>query len=120
LEVGAHFVVDATGLESDIREHRLLADLLDHSGAGRNPLDRLDVERTFEVRGTGNPPGAMYASGSVTLGGYFAGVDTFLGLQYSALRIMDDLAARGFCRRMGPGRAFSQWLRWARHKPLAP
>lgn len=120
LEVGAHFVIDATGLESDIREHRLLADLLDHSGARRNPLDRLDVERSFEVRGVANAPGAMYASGSMTLGGYFAGVDTFLGLQYSSLRIIDDLAARGFCRRMGPGRAFAQWTRWARHKPLAP
>lgn len=119
-EVGAHFVVDATGLESDIREHRLLADLLDHSDARRNPLGRLDVERSFEVRGPANPPGALYASGSMTLGGYFAGVDTFLGLQYAALQIMDDLAARGFCERMGTGRTFSQWLRWARNEPLAP
>ena len=45
-------VIDCTGLEADIREHRVLADLLDHGGAGRNPLRRLDVERTFEVRGT--------------------------------------------------------------------
>ena len=46
------YIIDCTGLEADIAEHRVLADLLEHSGAGRNVLDRLDVERTFEVRGT--------------------------------------------------------------------
>ncbi len=118
LSVPAHFIIDATGLEANIREHRLLADLLDHSGAGLNPLGRLDVERNFEVRGTASPPGTMYAMGSMTLGGYFAGVDTFLGLQYSSLRIADDLAKRGFVQKLGVGRSMSQWWKWARHKPL--
>ncbi len=54
----------------------------------------------------------------MTLGGYFAGVDTFLGLQYSSLRIADDLARRGFVKKIGPLRSMSQWAKWARHKPL--
>ena len=72
-EVAADFVIDCTGLEADISEHRVLADLLEHSGAGRNPVGRLDVERTFELRGTGSAPGVIYASGAATLGGYFPG-----------------------------------------------
>jgi hypothetical protein len=100
-EVAADFVIDCTGLEADIAEHRVLADLLAHSGAGRNPLGRLDVERNFELRGSGSGPGVMYASGATTLGGYFPGVDTFLGLQVAAQEIADDLASRGFCRRIG-------------------
>ena len=119
LSVPAHFIVDATGLEASIREHRLFADLLDHGGAGLNPLGRLDVERTFEVRGAASAPGTMYAMGSMTLGGYFAGVDTFLGLQYSSLKIADDLAARGFVPKLTLGKSMSQWWRWARHKPLS-
>lgn len=118
LEVPAHFIIDCTGLEADIREHRLYADLFDHSGAQRNVLGRLDTERTFEVRGTQSAPGTIYAAGSMTLGNYFAGIDTFLGLQYAAVRIMDDLASRGFIKKMGPGRSVSQWLKWARHKEL--
>jgi hypothetical protein len=114
VEVAADFVVDCTGLEADIAEHRVLADLLEHSGAGRNPLGRLDVERTFELRGSGSGPGVMYASGATTLGGYFPGVDTFLGLQVAAQEIADDLARRGFCRRIGTLRSITQWLRWAR------
>jgi hypothetical protein len=113
LELSADFVIDATGLEADIREHRLLADLLDHGGAGRNPLGRLDVERTFEVRGTRSEPGRLYAVGSATLGGYFAGVDTFLGLQYAAQQVTDDLARQSFCPRIGVGRSISQWWKWA-------
>jgi len=112
VEVAAEFVIDCTGLEADIAEHRLLADLLEHSGAGRNPLGRLDVERNFELRGAASGPGAIYASGATTLGGYFPGVDTFLGLQIAAQEITDDLARRGFCRHIGPVRSTSQWLRW--------
>jgi hypothetical protein len=111
----ADFIIDCTGLEGDIREHRVLSDLLDHSGARPNPLGRLDVERSFEVRGTTNGFGRMYASGAATLGGYYAGVDTFLGLQYAALAIADDLARLGFCKRIGVTRSISQWARWARN-----
>jgi hypothetical protein len=114
VEIAADFVIDCTGLEADISEHRVLADLIEHSGAGRNPLGRLDVERTFELRGTKSGTGVIYASGASTLGGYFPGVDTFLGLQIAAQEITDDLARRGFCRRIGPGRSVQQWLRWVR------
>ena len=114
----ADFVIDCTGLEADIAEHRVLEDLLRHGGAGRNPKGRLDVERTFELRGAASPPGAIYASGSATLGGYFPGVDTFLGLQVAAQEIADDLARRGFCQKIGPGRSISQWLKWARNKQI--
>ncbi|HEX9031642.1 MAG TPA: hypothetical protein VF834_07325 [Streptosporangiaceae bacterium] len=114
--VAADFVIDCTGLEADIAEHRVLADLLAHSGAGRNPVGRLDVERTFELRGSASGPGVMYASGATTLGGYFPGVDTFLGLQVAAQEIADDLARRGFCKRIGVVRSTRQWLRWARNK----
>jgi len=116
VEVAADFVIDCTGLEADIAEHRMLSDLLEHSGVGRNPVGRLDVERTFELRGTASGPGVMYASGATTLGGYFPGVDTFLGLQVAAQEIVDDLARRGFCRKIGPFRSVRQWIRWARNK----
>jgi hypothetical protein len=114
----ADFVIDCTGLEADIAEHRVLDDLLQHGGAGRNPKGRLDVERSFELRGAASPPGVIYASGSATLGGYFPGVDTFLGLQVAAQEIADDLARRGFGKKIGPGRSTSQWLKWARNKQI--
>ena len=117
-DVPVDYVIDCTGLEADIREHRLLADLLDHTGAGRNPLGRLDVDRTFELIGTRSGVGKIYASGTATLGGYFPGVDTFLGLQVAAQEIADDLAANGFCKRMGPLRSTQQWWAWARNKRI--
>ncbi len=116
VEIPADYIIDCTGLEADISEHRVLADLLKHSGVGRNPVGRLDVERTFELRGTASGPGVIYASGATTLGGYFPGVDTFLGLQVAAQEIADDLARRGFCKKIGTFRSISQWFKWARNK----
>jgi pSer/pThr/pTyr-binding forkhead associated (FHA) protein len=115
-DVPASFIIDCTGLEADLREHRVLADLLDHGGAGRNPIGRLDVDRVFGVRGAENAPGKLYATGSMTLGGYFCGVDTFLGLQLAAIDIADDLARQDFGRRVGVARSVSQWWRRMRWK----
>ncbi|HUF83266.1 MAG TPA: hypothetical protein VMQ81_01610 [Acidimicrobiia bacterium] len=117
-QLPADFIIDGTGLEADIKEHRVLADLLDHSGAGRNVMGRLDVERNFEVRGTRSEPGRVFASGSATLGGYYAGVDSFLGLQYAALQITDELARLGFGKRIGVGRSVAQWWSWVRNRRM--
>ena len=117
ISLAARFVIDATGLDSDITEHRLLADLLQHGGATRSAFGRLEVTPTFEVAGTRSEPGRLYASGSITLGGYYAGVDSFLGLQYAALAIADDLAGLGFVPKIGAMRSFAEWWRWFRHLP---
>jgi hypothetical protein len=117
-QIQADFIIDCTGLEADIAEHRVLNDLLKYTGAGRNPLGRLEVERHFEIRGTGNGDGALYASGAATLGGYFPGVDTFLGLQIAAQEITDDLARRGFGRKIGPMRSTVEWFKWLNNTPI--
>jgi hypothetical protein len=120
LQVPADFLIDCTGLNADVAEHMVLRDLLQHAGAGRNPLGRMDVERTFELRGTASGEGRVYVTGAAALGGYFPGVDTFLGLQIAAQEVVDDVARRGHCRRMGPVRSVREWLRWARHLPPRP
>ncbi|HEX3542083.1 MAG TPA: hypothetical protein VHT75_16750 [Acidimicrobiales bacterium] len=118
LEIPANFIIDSTGLEADIREHRVLADLLDHGGAGKNVLGKLDVDQKFEVRGTRNENGRMYAVGSATLGSYYTVVDSFLGLQCAGLAVVDQLAEQGFCRKIGVARSISQWWKWALNRKL--
>lgn len=115
-EIVADYMIDCTGFNLDMKEHRLVSDLYEHSGAGRNPLGRLDVEKSFEVRGTRIGSGRMYASGAPTLGSYYAPVDSFLGVQYAGLKIADDLATVGFGKKIGWWRSLTQWLRWARNK----
>jgi hypothetical protein len=117
-QYASDFIIDCTGLEADVSEHRIYADLLKFSGAFRNPVGRIEVERHFEVKNTASEGGALYASGTATLGGYFPGVDTFLGLQVAAQEIADDLARRGFVKKMGPLRSTSQWLKWMRNRPV--
>ncbi len=107
------YVIDCTGLNGDITEHRVLGDLLRHSGAGRNVLGRLDVGRAFDVRGTESGAGRLYATGAAAFGGYFPGVDTFLGLQLAAQDVIDDIARRGHCDHMGPASSVGRWLKWA-------
>ncbi|GAC1339795.1 MAG: hypothetical protein NVSMB29_07750 [Candidatus Dormibacteria bacterium] len=108
----ADYIIDATGLEGDIKDSRLLADLLAHSGAGKNPYGRLGVDRNFVVRGAENGAGRIFASGTITLGGYLAPVDSFWGVQHAALAIGDELARLGFCKKLTRRRSILQWLRW--------
>lgn len=109
-----NFVIDATGLVGDIAEHRVLGDLLLHSGATRNSHGRLAVTPGFELTGARSGPGRMYAGGATVEGNYYAPADSLLGLQYTALRVCDDVARDGFCRRIGPARSISQWWKWMR------
>ncbi len=117
-ELEANFIIDATGLEAGVREHRLLADLLDHGGAKENPARRLDCTPEFVLTGTESPPGKMYASGSITLGSYYTPVDSFLGLQYAALQIADDLGRLGFVNKIGPLRSARGWWKWMRNRQV--
>lgn len=115
IEVDADFIIDATGLEAGVDRDRLLTDLITNGGGRKNTFGRLQVTPSFEVEGTGTGFGKVYASGAMTLGGPYAPVDSFLGLQYAAQQIVDDLAANGFGQRMGPLRSMSQWYRWLKN-----
>jgi len=111
-----NYIIDGTGLVADISTHSILKDLLDTYDLQRNPKGRLDVSSDFEVYGMENGKGKMYASGIITLGGPYAPVDSFLGLQFTGQRAADALAKNG-----APGvkylnglQSVKQWLRWAR------
>ena len=110
------FIIDATGLESEIDKSPLLHDLVTHYDLPRNAQERLHVSNAFEVEGMRNGNGRLYASGVITLGGPYAPVDSFLGLQYAALQSVDHLVAHSapHLRRLNGLRSLRQWLRWAR------
>ena len=108
------FVIDCTGLRLNVGESDLLADLLNTTGASRNPLGGLDVGEHFEVTGVTEETCAIYASGTITQGGYLAPVDSFWGFTHAALQICDDLARRGFCPRLSMLRSAAAWCKWLR------
>jgi hypothetical protein len=111
----ADFIIDATGLEASIDKHPLLKDLTQTYRLSRNTADRLDVTNSFAVKGMDNGPGRLYASGTITFGGPYAPVDSFLGLQYAAMRSVDELTtlkAPGL-RYLNGLRSLIQWIRWA-------
>jgi hypothetical protein len=61
-----------------------------------------------------NGKGQMYAAGAITHGGSYAPVDSFLGLQYSALQAVDSLASANApgVNSLTPLLSFQQWLKW--------
>ena len=77
-------------------------------------LAGLAVNTAFEVTGLQNGRGHVWASGVVTASGPYAAVDSFLGLQYAALRSADQLGQLGAARvsRFGPLRSSTQWVKW--------
>ena len=115
LTINADFIVDATGLDAKVQASPLLEDLVERYSLPLNHLSRLVVANDFELVEMRNGKGKMYAAGAITLGGPYAAVDSFLGLQYCALRTLDGLAiarAPGV-RRLNLFSSFGQWLKWA-------
>lgn len=110
----ANYVIDCTGLVSNPKENPLLNDLIRHYNLDLNPQRRLHVENDFEIKKMRNNDGKMYASGIITLGGPYAAVDTFLGLQYSAHRIVESLATLKTpqVKRIAGLYSLQQWFKW--------
>lgn len=110
----ADFIIDATGLEANAKASNLINDLVTRYQLQLNPLERLSVSNDFEVINMSNQAGNMYACGAITLGGPYAPVDTFLGLQYTALRSVDHLVKIKAPRikYLNWFSSFWQWWKW--------
>ena len=133
MRLEADFIIDATGLDANVKASPLLNDLVTHYNLPLNPLGRLSVSNNFELLEMRNPQtptkvksikspyqtnggnkGRMYVAGAITLGGPYAAVDSFLGLQYAALSSVEVLAknkAPGM-QRLNVFSSFLQWLKW--------
>ncbi|NUM44896.1 MAG: hypothetical protein HUU38_09330, partial [Anaerolineales bacterium] len=112
----ADFVIDSTGFVGSLESNPLLKDLVGHYHLPHNVKGRFKVTTDFELSEMQNGRGRMFASGATTLGSAFAPVDSFLGLQYAALRAVDFLAqqhAPGL-RPLNALRSLAQWFRWMR------
>jgi len=121
----ADYIIDCTGLIAELDANPVLADLIDtyklarNKASGRGPEQRLSglkVTNDFEIEGLRNGSGRAYAAGVMALNGPYAAVDSFLGLQYAALRSVDDLSAHRApgVGGMGPIYSLMQWMKWCR------
>lgn len=114
MKLAADFIVDATGLDAKVQANPLLDDLVKHYNLPINHLGRLVVANNFELPEMRSSKGQMYAAGAITLGGPYAAVDSFLGLQYAVLVAVDGLAAARApgVHRLHTFSSFGQWLKW--------
>jgi pSer/pThr/pTyr-binding forkhead associated (FHA) protein len=118
LEVAADFIIDSTGLEAKPDANPLFVDLIEHYDLYLSPKGGLQVANDFEIKEMRNNRGKVYCCGVLTLGGPYAAVDSFLGLQYAAQRSADSLVATkapGIRYLDGFGSLF-QWMKWAMNK----
>jgi hypothetical protein len=106
----------------------VLADVIDTYGLRRNVAGHkngtafhsgLHVSDSFEIEGMRTASSRAFAAGVLTANGPYAAVDSFLGLQYAALRSVDALhriqapGISGF----GALKSLSQWLKWCSGRP---
>jgi hypothetical protein len=72
------------------------------------------VSNDFELVEMRVSQGRMYAAGAITLGGPYAAVDSFLGLQYAALRAVDAMTTTKApkIRRLNGLNSLFQWGKW--------
>ncbi|WGV24216.1 FHA domain-containing protein [Halotia branconii] len=115
LEVAADFIIDSTGLEAKPENNPLFADLINRYNLSLSPYGGLQAAKDFEMKEMRNMRGRMYVSGVLTLGGPYAAIDTFLGLQYAAQRAADALVAAKapdihYLNGLG---SLWQWIKWA-------
>jgi pSer/pThr/pTyr-binding forkhead associated (FHA) protein len=118
IDLESDFIIDATAVDAPIMASPLLQDLVQHYQLPINQLGRLTVTSNFELAEMTNQSGKIYASGSITLGNYYAPVDSFLGLQYAAFNIIQDLLNQQSIE-LKPlilSRSLIQWWQWINNR----
>jgi pSer/pThr/pTyr-binding forkhead associated (FHA) protein len=118
MQLEADFIIDATAVDAPIMASPLLQDLVQQYQLPLNHLDRLTVTADFELAEMANQSGKIYAAGSITLGNYYAPVDSFLGLQYAAFNIIEDLLDQKAIsiKPLVLGRSLLQWWKWINNR----
>jgi pSer/pThr/pTyr-binding forkhead associated (FHA) protein len=118
INLESDFIIDATAVDAPIMASPLLQDLVQQYNLPINQLGRLTVTPDFELLEMANQTGKIYASGSITLGNYYAPVDSFLGLQYAAFQMLQDLLARNAIelKPLVLARSLTQWWKWINNR----
>jgi pSer/pThr/pTyr-binding forkhead associated (FHA) protein len=118
INLESDFIIDATAVDAPIMASPLLQDLVQQYKLPINQLGRLTVTPDFELAEMANNAGKIYASGSITLGNYYAPVDSFLGLQYAAFQTMQDLLSRNAIelKPLVLVRSLIQWWKWINNR----
>ena len=114
IRLEADFIIDATGLDAKVTASPLLGDIVARYNLPLHDNGRLVVANDFEIADMRNQRGRIYAAGAMTLGGPYAAVDSFLGLQYAALCAVDSLAiarAPGL-HKLNVFSSLWQWFKW--------
>ncbi|MCP5099831.1 MAG: FHA domain-containing protein [Chloroflexi bacterium] len=113
--LSANYIIDATGLESNVKANALLNDLITAYDLPLNGQGRFNVTSQFEIEPMRQRNGRLFASGVITLGSHYAPVDSFLGLQFAALQSVDYLSQLNApsVRHINGMRSVAQWTRWA-------
>lgn len=119
LQLAADYVIDCTGVEAGPERSVPVADLIRTYHVPLNALGRLSVNEEFEIEALRHGEARLFAAGALVAGGPFAGVDSFLGMQYAALRSADALLRLGApgLHRLNGWCSLRQWLKWARGAP---
>jgi pSer/pThr/pTyr-binding forkhead associated (FHA) protein len=118
INLESDFIIDATAVDAPIMASPLLQDLVQQYSLPLNQSGRLTVTADFELVEMANQSGQIYASGTITLGNYYAPVDSFLGLQYAAFNIIQNLLDRKAIE-LKPlvfSRSLAQWWQWVNNR----
>ena len=121
--IAADFIIDCTGLIADPEQSPFLRDLIRtyalrrnrvSGGGGEQQVTGIAVTNDFEIDGLRNGQGRVFGAGALTQNGPYAPVDSFLGLQYAALRSVEALvdARAPALSRLGPFSSTAQWWKW--------
>ncbi|MEI2609056.1 MAG: hypothetical protein V9G20_10560 [Candidatus Promineifilaceae bacterium] len=114
----ADFVIDCTGLNTDLSLHPILNDLHQRYHLPLNLSGRLVVTDHFELKGLRNGAGQAFLAGMMAFGNAFAPADSFAGLQYAAQSSVEVLIREGApgLRPLRGRESLRQWVNWLRNQ----
>lgn len=112
-----NFIIESTGLDSNIHHNFLYRDLLNTYELETTELNSLRVSKNFLIPKLSNSHALAFCVGVNSLGGYFAPVDSFAGLQYAALKSVELISRKEKLTELSGLKSLRAWIHWILDKP---
>lgn len=116
----ADYLIDCSGFDDRVAHHFIYADLITTYQIARTPVGALRVDKHFGIPDFASERSALFVTGAGAAGNHYGPVDSFLGHQYAAVKIIEKLETMpGLAlRHLDPVRSAYGWLQWVANRRI--
>lgn len=120
-DLNPSLVIDCTGFSTDVSTIPLYKKLLSEFSLDLTPAKTIVLNNFFEIEKVASNNATLFVTGAAASGNQYGPVDSFLGLQYAALKSIEKMQHMTIpvsIKPLSPLSSFIAWIKWMKGQKI--